>query len=82
MHELLMGARDSMGNQATQRLAIHIDHPEIRITDVTAITDDLASITAELNQDIDEGVVQFERNIRGIRDLLATDQTEQTDRPV
>jgi hypothetical protein len=78
----LIGAVDSMGNRWTQTVTVSIAVPEIAITDVTQITDDLATITATIDQDIDEWVVHFERNIIGDWQILKTDPDEQADREV
>ena len=68
-------ASDHYGNDTTKEVVINIEIPEITITNIEKNTENLASITAELSQDIDEGTVSFQKNRHGHRTtLVATDQ--------
>lgn len=71
-------ASDHYGNSSQQEVTLNINVPEITITNIRkedSSSENLAIITAELSQDIDQGNVAFQRQRNNYRlDLIAKEK--------
>ncbi|USN56737.1 MAG: hypothetical protein H6766_07080 [Candidatus Peribacteria bacterium] len=84
-YEITIGAADTQDNVGERAVILRIDSPDITIIDVQS-SGQTGTITAELSQDIDDGVVQFDRQNNnspwsvlsgtdGINNTVTTSQT-------
>jgi hypothetical protein len=59
-------ASDANGNLSKETVNLNINIPKIEITDVHQIDSGNAEIIAKIEQDLDEGLVSFQRERNGI----------------
>ncbi len=76
--EFIIWATDYEWNRTIETVTLDLEVPTIEIVDVQRINDWFWSVISEISQDMDEWSVQYQRNRRGVREVMKwTEATKQ-----